>query len=168
MPYTSEQKREHIRELQRYLHGIDVSRGKSPAIIPDGVYSKETAEAVRQFQLEKSIPATGETDTATWDLIAKEYRLEMGKKPSSFSVFPTVDYVCNKGCGGVLVWVIQSILAELGKRYDNMMIIKINGDYTAETEAAVKNFQKICGLCPTGNVDSRTWNLLLVCWEHKL
>lgn len=168
MPFTNEQKREHIRELQRYLHGIDMSRGKLPAVIPDGVYSRETADAVRQFQLEKGIPATGETDTATWDLIVKEYLEEMGEKPAPFSVFPSEDYVCNKGCGGVLVWVIQSILAELGKRYDNMMIIKINGDYTAETEAAVKNFQRICGLSCTGNVDSRTWNLLLVCYEHKL
>ncbi len=168
MPFTNEQKREHIRELQRYLHGIDMSRGKLPAVIPDGVYGERTAAAVADFQREKGLPATGKTDGETWDMIVKEYLTEMGEKPVPFSVFPSADYVCHKGCGGVLVWVIQSILAELGKRYDNMMIIKVNGDYTAETEAAVKNFQKICGLSLTGSVDSTTWNLLLVCYEHKL
>lgn len=168
MPFTNEQKREHIRELQRYLHAIDLSRGKLPAVIPDGVYGERTAAAVADFQRENGLPATGKTDSETWDLIVREYLEEMGERPMPLSVFPSADYVCHKGCGGVLVWAIQSILAELGRRYDNMPDIKVNGDYTDETENAVRIFQKICGLSLTGNVDSRTWNLLLVCWEHKL
>ena len=167
MPYTEEQKREHIRELQRYLHGIDMSRGKVPSVIPDGVYGERTAAAVAEFQREKGIPATGRTDRETWDMLVREYLNETGNRPIPFSIFPSADYVCHKGCGGVLVWVIQSVLAELGRRYDNMTVIKINGDYTAETETAVREFQRICGINHTGSVDSRTWNLMLACYENK-
>lgn len=168
MPYSEQQKKEHIRELQRYLHGIDMSRGKLPTVIPDGIYGERTIAAISDFQRNHGLPVNGETDSATWELIVREYLAEMGEKPLHLSVFPSSDYVCHKGCGGIIVCVIQSMLAELGRRYDNLKAVEINGDYTEETSEAVKLFQRICGLEDSGSVDSTTWNLLIVCIEHRL
>lgn len=168
MPYTQQQKTEHIKELQRYLHGIDMSRGNQPRVIPDGVYGANTISAVSEFQREHGLSVTGETDTETWDSIVREYLAAMGEQPQPMSVFPSADYICQIGCGGIIVWVIQSMLAELARRFDNLKSVEINGDYTAETVGAVMAFQQICGVDATGKVDSTTWNLLAACVEHRI
>ena len=76
MAYTDEQKRQHILELQAYLHGIS-HQSQLPHLIPDGVYGENTANAVRLFQQQNQLPPTGETDTATWNAIAQAYRQEV-------------------------------------------------------------------------------------------
>ena len=56
MAYTDEQKRQHILELQAYLHGIS-HQSQLPHLIPDGVYGENTANAVRLFQQQNQLPA---------------------------------------------------------------------------------------------------------------
>ena len=55
MAYTDEQKRQHILELQAYLHGIS-HQSQLPHLIPDGVYGENTANAVRLFQQQNQLP----------------------------------------------------------------------------------------------------------------
>ncbi|MBR3969929.1 MAG: peptidoglycan-binding protein [Ruminococcus sp.] len=165
MPYTDEQKKSHITELQRYLHGIEISRGDIPSVIPDGIYGSETAEAVRRFQKENKLPETGKTDADTWDGIVKEYLRLMGAEPRKLPVFPSADYICRVGCNGVTVRLIQSLLLELSRKYDNLETVTVNGEYNDETAAAVMKLQKICGLEANGAVDVKTWNLIVVCSE---
>ena len=166
MPYTEQQKKQHITELQRYLHGIDMSRGKLPAVIPDGIYGEITKSAVSEFQREHGLSATGETDTATWDEIVKEY-LSINTEPRELAVFPSPDYICKAGCSGMIVSVIQLILFDLSRSYDNLKKIDVTGEYTPETTSAVKIFQEKSGLPDTGEVDSATWNMLVSSSEHK-
>lgn len=166
MPYTDEQKRSHITELQRYLHGIEMSRGDIPTVIPNGIYGSETSAAVRLFQREHRLSETGTVDSETWDGIVAEYLLLMGGEPRKLSVFPSTDYICRVGCNGVTVWLIQSLLLELSRRYDNLEKVTVNGEYNDETAAAVMKFQKICGLEPNGAVDIKTWNHIAVCSEN--
>ena len=90
MAYTDEQKRQHILELQAYLHGIS-HQSQLPHLIPDGVYGENTANAVRLFQQQNQLPPTGETDTATWNAIAQAYRQE------SHRAFPAVPQVRSSG-----------------------------------------------------------------------
>ena len=47
MAYTDEQKRQHILELQAYLHGIS-HQSQLPHLIPDGVYGENTANAAHR------------------------------------------------------------------------------------------------------------------------
>lgn len=167
MPYTEQQKKEHIKELQEYLHGIDMNRGKLPAVIPDGIYGNETKEAVRQFQREKGIQPTGDTDDVTWNLIIAEFLDGKVNPPKPLSVFPSKGFVSHKGNNGFVVWTIQIILSELGRRYDNMKKVDVNGEYTDNTAEAVSIFQKIAELKITGEVDIETWNLLINTMEHN-
>ena len=55
----------------------------------------------------------------------------------------------------------QLILRELSIIYDNIPELEISGVYNEETEAAVKEFQKLSGLSPTGKVNLQTWNRLV-------
>ena len=65
MTYTDSQRRQHIIGLQKYLHSISLFNDNILTITPDGVYGKDTAEAVRNFQREYGLPQTGNTDSAT-------------------------------------------------------------------------------------------------------
>ncbi len=53
MAYTNEDRRNHIRELQRYLYSLSFYDETMPQVVPDGIYGRETALAVRAFQQKK-------------------------------------------------------------------------------------------------------------------
>ena len=67
--YTAQQKKDHIREIQTYLHFIARTDGSIPVVIPDGIYGDETTAAVTAFQRLYNLPQTGEVDKGTWDRI---------------------------------------------------------------------------------------------------
>lgn len=74
MIFSEMQKREHINELQRYLHDISYYDPNIPRIIPDGIYGTETSDAVRAFQRQYGLIDNGETNPATWMMIVEVYR----------------------------------------------------------------------------------------------
>jgi peptidoglycan hydrolase-like protein with peptidoglycan-binding domain len=43
-----------------------------PAIIPDGIFSEETADEVRNFQKSKGLDVTGRVDYITFEALKKE------------------------------------------------------------------------------------------------
>ncbi len=166
MAYTNYQKKQHIYEIQTYLYSISLFNDKIPQVIPDGVYGKDTAEAVKAFQREYGLPETGNTDPATWRKIVNVYRAYIHAAPAPFHVFPSAGYVVKNGDHGELIYVIQAMLNDIGSSYDNFPETKVCGDYDVPTAEAVKQFQKKVGLPQTGRVDSATWNMLVHCCEH--
>ena len=59
-----------------------------------------------------------------------------------------------------LVAVVQYMLNEIGVIYNVFDAVEINGVYDTATENAIRSFQEINSLDPTGEVDRRTWNFL--------
>ena len=153
-------------ELQTYLHAIALMNDKIPVIVPDGVYSNETAEAVRAFQREYGLPQTGAADPATWNSIVSVYRGYLSGAPIPYAAFPSAGYKAHPGDHGLLIYIIQAMLSDIGEKYDNAPPVKICGDYDDPTSAAVKRFQQWCGIPQSGQVDSGTWNMLVRCCEH--
>ena len=166
MAYTSQQRRQHIYELQRYLYAISLFNSKIPQVIPDGVYGADTAIAVRAFQREYGLPETGNTDTATWNKIVRVYRSNIDSAPEPYNVFPSARYVAGHGDKGQLIYIVQAMLNDIGEHYENAPCVDICGNYNTATADAVKLFQKRVGLPMTGKVDSGTWNMLVRCCEH--
>ena len=166
MAYTKIQRKQHIIELQTYLHAIALMNDNIPLIIPDGVYDNETALAVRAFQREFGLPDTGTTDGKTWSKIVSVYREYLQATPLPYAVFPSAKYVASKGDTGQLIYILQAMLKTIGRRYDNAPSIDVCGIYNDSTEEAVARFQRWCGIPHSGRVDSGTWNLLVHCCEH--
>ena len=166
MAYTNNQKRQHIMELQTYLHAIALMNDKIPVVIPDGVYGNETSIAVRAFQREYGIPETGNVDPDTWNKIVSVYRGYLRSAPAPYYAFPSAKYIVRKGDSGQLIYIIQVLLHSLSGFYDNAPDVEICGNYNDMTAEAVKRFQKWCGIPQNGNVDSGTWNMLVHCCEH--
>ncbi|MCR4795114.1 MAG: peptidoglycan-binding protein [Ruminococcus sp.] len=167
MPYTDEQKTEHIRELQGYLYGISLFDKRIPQILPDGVYDRETAKAVEAFQREYGLPVTGETDPATWSRIVHVYRNYLDGDPEPYRAFPSRSYRASRGDSGELIYIIQAMLWKAAAWYDNMPKVSVCGEYDEVTEKAVMSFQKCCGLTESGCVDCVTWNMLVRFLEVK-
>lgn len=161
MGFSEAQKKEHIHELQRYLHDISYYDPNIPRIIPDGIYGSETSDAVRAFQRQYGLNDNGLTNQTTWETIVTVYRNFVDTLAQSLDIFPRdVGRIITLGDGGLPVLVIQSILLTLSQEFPNIPPVSITGDYNAETARAVRAFQEIAGLPPTGNVDRITWNML--------
>lgn len=159
--YTNQQKKAHIKELQKYLHVISYYNREIPGIIPNGVYDKPTENAVKAFQRAYGLTDTGEVNTATWDKIVSVYQKFMSAVPEMLEVFPQKpDTVMHRGDHCYTVAIIQAILFELSEHYSNLPCVHVTGDYDTETVQAVQLFQKISGLPVTGEVDCQTWNML--------
>jgi len=161
MIFSEMQKREHINELQRYLHDISYYDPNIPRIIPDGIYGTETSDAVRAYQRQYGLIDNGETNPATWMMIVEVYRNFVETLAQSLDIFPReIGRIISVGDKGLPVLVIQSILLTLSQEYPNIPEVSITGTYDARTARAVKVFQEITGLPQTGNVDRVTWNML--------
>ena len=65
MAYTEQDRRNHIRELQQYLYSLSFLDETLPRVIPDGIYGRQTALAVRAFQQKNGLRPNGETNRAT-------------------------------------------------------------------------------------------------------
>ncbi len=167
MPYTEQQKKEHIRELQTYLYGISLFDRRVPQVLPDGVYDRYTEEAVKAFQRAYGLPDTGETDSATWDRIAAIYRDYLDGAPAAYHVFPSRSYSLCTEDSGELVYIIQAMLRKAAEWYDNMPRVSVSGEFGEATAEAVMRFQSCCGLAESGIVDCTTWNMLVRFLENK-
>lgn len=160
MAYTQQQRREHIRELQRMLYELSFFENRIPFIIPDGIYGRETALAVKAFQQIYGLRPSGEVNHATWMMISSEHLDKIGKAPVRPDLFPKDRDSIAKGDRGAAVYAVQMFLNIIAERYDDLTAPPITGVYDEATEMAVSEFQSI-GLRPvTGQTDRETWNLL--------
>lgn len=166
MAYTQQDRRAHILELQQYLYALACCDETMPRVIPDGIYGRETALAVRAFQQKNGLRPNGETNRVTWDAIVEAYRSLTQCPAAKLTVFQKEREVLGEGETGFPVLVVQSILKTLRLRYDNAADLQVNGIYDAATKKAVQVFQRHTGRKQTGMVDCATWNLLAAAVEH--
>ena len=160
--YTSAEKAEHIRQLQIMLRTVSFADENIPRIVPDGFYGTKTAEAVKAFQQAYNLPPTGETDLATWEELKKRSQTAAvyHSKPLMINPFGSAVNVVKKGDRSPAAAVIQAMLFAVSEKYPNIGKITINGSLDSPSEIALRRFQKLCGLPPTGEADIFTWNCL--------
>ncbi len=157
--YTPQQEKAHIYELQQMLYYISLENISIPEIIPDGIYGKETANAVKAFQQYYGLKPTGETNPATWEKIAEVYLELENAVPLPLTVFSPHE-VLRQGDHAFCVRIAQTILDALAQEYDNMPECAVTGNFDSDTLYAVQVFQKMCALPMTGEIDCNTWNAL--------
>ncbi|WP_297959703.1 peptidoglycan-binding domain-containing protein [uncultured Ruminococcus sp.] len=167
MPYTDEQRKEHIRELQGYLYAISMFDRRIPQVLPDGVYNTDTKNAVEAFQRVYGLPVTGETDSRTWETVTRVYREYLDGEPAAYHAFPSRSFTASVGDSGELVYIIQAMLWKAAAWYDNMPKVNVCGEYDEETAAAVRVFRRCCGLPDSGCVDCAAWNMLVHFLENR-
>ena len=158
---TDSNRRQAIENLQKYLRRLSFEYADITAPPIDGIFDTVTKRSLTDFQKRFGLGATGVADKKTWDRLFEEYlfvtRLEREKR--TLDLFPSLpkDYAVTLGERWLLVRVIQLLLMELSASYDIFEDVTESGVYDTETEQAIKSFQQINGLEPTGKVDAATW-----------
>jgi len=153
-----------IENLQRYLRRLSYARSEIPPPPVDGMFDTRTEESLSAFQRLYSLPMTGRADRATWELLFAEF-LALSERDEVVRVdlFPKTPsgYVAKRGEESAFVLLLQCLLSEIGVVYEFLPAVTPSGIYDEATENAVREFQRIGGLPPTGELDRRTYNRLI-------
>lgn len=149
-----------IYELQYMLRKISQINGDIPLLNTDGIYGEDTREAVRAFQSQNGLAATGEVDKETWDAIFEMYKeaVYSASRGEPIYPFPFPSYVSKAGERSDIIILAQLVLSALSVVYDDFEDIAITGENDEKTVAALKRFQGYHGLPQTGMLDKRTWD----------
>lgn len=151
-----------IRSLQTMLRTIAQVTPNQPSVIPDGVYTRQTADAVSAFQRRRGLPVTGVTDNRTWDAIVLEFEnARIETEPAQvIQIVLDPGEVLRRGSENPNVYLLQSLLTILALAYEAIPMPDHTGIMDAKTVQAVTAFQLASGLPATGEVDKKTWKQL--------
>jgi len=156
-----------VRQIQIRLNRISDNYPSIPKIaLPDGVFSFDTEDAVRQFQTVFSLPADGIVGKSTWYAIQFIYNAvkrlnELDSEGIRLSEV-TQQYAgaSREGDSGVNVQNIQYLIAYLAEFYSTIPSVTIDGIYGPSTADAVRAVQRTFELPVTGEVDFDTWDVM--------
>ncbi len=154
-----------VQQLQVRLNRIARNYPSIPTIAqPDGNFDAQTEAAVRKFQQIFGLTVDGIVGNGTWYRVAYIYTsikriAELNSEGLSYNdIAQRFSQELSPGDTGDEVRIIQYYLAVIGRYYDAVPIVEVDGVYGEQTTAAVKAFQQIFGLPTDGIVGVNTWN----------
>lgn len=164
MTYTAWQRRDHIRELQEYLHVLATVDNNYNELAVDGIFGSETTDAVKQFQLMNGLQTSGTVDSDTWAALSEAHldALTLFTAAESVRPFITSQLVLRLGDSGNTVSILQAIINDITN--DDR---RISGEYDRETAARVTELQRLSGFDQTGEVDRYFWDHLAVLYNNR-
>lgn len=153
-----------VRTKQIQLNRISNNYPAIPKIYPvDGVFGKETEDAVKEFQRIFNLTPDGIIGKQTWYRIAYLYTSvkRLSELNSEGIPFEDVELqystLLRYGDTGDEVRIIQYFLAVIADFYETVPPVNVTGVFDDQTRAAVVAFQKAFGLDPDGVVGRLTW-----------
>lgn len=160
-----------ISVMQEYLRFISDFYPSIPKVFVNGFFGADMTAAVVAFQREFELPDHGRIDLATWEMIVAVYRslekMSVGGGEINLAVASGNIVVASLGeAENVIVPVLQAVLADLAKRYENMPDVSQSGVYDEQTARAVQEFRRLANLNGDEDMlDRETWNRLLAFWD---
>ena len=140
---------EEVLKMQKYLNSIRNRYPTIPRLTEDGIYGNGTAAAVREFQRIFGLTQDGVIGMNTWAKIIQQY--------NNVAPIGTVAMEYIKSSNDIIT--VQEYLNTLAREYSTPLV-KVDGDFGANTQKAVKEFQSLFGLEANGVVGEETWNAL--------
>ncbi len=150
------------REVQKYLLEVSYATHGLPHIAIDGIFGPETEEAVRLFQKQNRLPATGTVDAETWEELFRQHKeaernRRFADEPPMRTPLPLRLRAENSD-----VALVQILLSEVEQALYPIGFVPQGGQYDLATERAVRSYQEYRSLPPSGAVDEET---LFALWE---
>lgn len=151
-----------IRSLQTMLRLIGEQRELGVTIVPDGIYGRQTVDAVSRFQRSAGLPATGTADLTTWEAIVEEYddALVYVSEAQPVDVVLNANQVIQKGEAHPHVYLVQSMLIVISNAFGSIPAPAVTGVLDIPTSESLGVFQSLNGLPVTGTLDKITWKNL--------
>lgn len=153
-----------IRSLQTMLRTIAQVDPNQISVIPDGVYSSQTTDAVRSFQENHGLSPTGNTDQDTWERIVQAYRPARIETEPAQPIYITLNpgQTFRKGDRHHHMNLVQAMLLLLSQAYEGFPAVALTGIFDDATEEAVLALQLLSELPANGILDKITWKHLVL------
>lgn len=156
---------EYVTILQTMLNRIAQDYPAIPGIpSPDGIFGNRTENAVRKFQEIFNLTSDGIVGKATWYKLVALYVgiTDLAELISEGQRFYRIRPATNtepiqEGDTGIQVTGLQYFLSVISQVNPAFPMLRIDGDFGADTKNAVIAAQRNLGLEPTGVVDLTTW-----------
>lgn len=151
-----------IESMQHMLRVLSKGDTRLLPVVADGIFGQNTRAAVMAFQRAQRRPATGIMDLETWELLTAAYDRELILQAEAEHLIPILNprQVIRPGETNYHIFLVQAILKTLRCVYGGIPALEITGMVDAPTVAALRRFQTITGLEPTGILDKITWRHL--------
>ena len=151
-----------VRSLQTMLRVLAEHDDRYESVVPDGVYSPQTASAVSRFQKNHGLPVTGVADQRTWEEIVRRYEPALifvdEAQPVEIILNPNESLI--RGDSSPYLYVAQALLIVLAEIYGSIPAPQSSGILDEATADALSSFQTLSGLPVTGELDKHTWKHL--------
>lgn len=165
-------KKRAVTQIQRWLRALYSFGFPLPQVVPDGIYDDLTREAVSVFQGLSGLATTGTVDYVTWLALRDDYNKVIASTAVSLPIYPFEylldDQQIRGGDESVIVYIVQSMLAELLLVYSDLQGQEINGVFDNATVENVKRLQQVWQLPQTGAIDKETWNRLATAYNQNV
>ncbi len=151
----------YISILQYFLSVIADYYEAVPPIAITGNFEETTRDAVYSFQRVFGLPIDGIVDEVTWNEIYDAYLGIINSLPEEYvsSVgIPFPGEYLAVGSSGENVRTIQIYLGVVASAYPSIVPPQVTGEFGTQTEDAVKEFQRLFDLTPSGVVGPITWD----------
>lgn len=156
-----------VQRMQIMLNRIGRNYPAIPKIAyPDGIFDVATEDAVKEFQRIFNLAPDGVLGKGTWYKIQYIYNTvkRLGELESEGLLISDVNRQfkteLKEGDSGDAVRIIQYYLNFIAEFNNEIPTVAIDGIFGSGTTEAVKAFQRLASLPPTGIVDETTWNAI--------
>lgn len=151
-----------VRSLQTMLRVIAEGDPQISSVIPDGIYGRDTARSVTNFQRSKGLPVTGSVDQRTWEAIAAAYELALIEQAEAqtLQIILNPGQIIRRGERNPNLYIVQAVLQVLSEAYSQITPPSQSGVLDLATANAIMSFQQMHLLPCTGDLDKQTWKHL--------
>lgn len=135
-----------------------------------GYFDEQTRNAVIEFQKALNLEPTGLVDSETFNaMIASVLGILDTLPPEAVYLprFPWPGIVYNIGDEGPSIYILQEMLSYISLVIPTIPFIEPNGVFDEATQEAVKAFQSMEGLEPTGIINEQTWNSIVNIYRQQ-
>ena len=151
---------QNVRLVQFWLKIARTVYTSLESVTVDGKFGAGTTAAVRRFQRYFGLTADGVVGRTTWQKLYEVYN-DIANRLLSSSLRPG-EYpgVLRNGSTGTPVRELQFYLYLMSAYESSIPPVSIDGKFGADTERAVRAYQRFAGLTVDGVVGRTTWNSL--------
>lgn len=158
MSFATRPENAPVHDLQTMLRTIVPEQGLGL----DGIYGRETQDAVREFQRRQGLAESGVADSETWDALVRSFKsTEVRRAPAEpLQIVLQPFQVIALNEKNLHVYLVQGMLSALGNVYFELPPLDLTGILDAPTAQGLRLIQKSAGLEETGELDKETWRNL--------
>ena len=150
-----------VRSLQTILRGISFLDDSVPHVVPDGIFGQNTEDSLKAFQRSNALPQTGKADLETWNALRSAYKDYLIRRDAeALMPYFYFDQKIMPEEENDHMFLIRAMLIALSQIFDNVPFVEMNGIHGDDSVAAIKWFQNLNGITPSGIIDIPTWRLL--------